>query len=66
MSKSSLADARTEAEAAQAGLIAAVGDLGDAAGSVKTEAAGTAKRFAPVAIGIAGAILAVSLVRKLR
>ncbi len=66
MSDTTLADARIEAEAAQADLISAVGDLGSAAGLVKTEAAGTAKRYAPIALGIAGAVIAISLVRKLR
>lgn len=61
-----LASARAEAEAAQADLKSAVKNLGGAAGSVRGEATATAKRFAPVAIGIAGAIMVVSLLRRRR
>lgn len=66
MGRDDVAAARAEAEAAQAGLIEAVGSFGSAAGSAKDEAAATAKRFAPVAIAAAGALMAVSVIRKLR
>ncbi len=64
--KKDLAAARAEAEAAQAGFVQAVGSLGSAAGSAKAEATGTARRFAPIAIAAAGALMAVSVLRKLR
>ncbi len=66
MGKDELAAARAEAEAAQAGLIEAVGNLGAAAGSAKDEATAKAKRIAPIAIAAAGALMAVSVIRKLR
>ena len=66
MGKDDLAAARAEAEAAQAGLVEAVGNLGSAAGSAKDEAAAKAKRFAPIAVAAAGALMAVSVIRKLR
>jgi hypothetical protein len=64
--KKELAAARAEAEAAQAGFVQAVGSLGSAAGSAKAEATGTARRFAPIAIAAAGALMAVSMLRRLR
>jgi len=64
--KKDLAAARAEAEAAQAGFVEAVGGLGSAAGSAKAEAAGTARRFAPIAIAAAGALMAVGVLRRLR
>ncbi len=64
--KQDLAAARAEAEAAQAGFVAAVDDLGSAAGSAKAEATGQARRIAPVAIAAAGALMVVGILRRLR
>ncbi|MFM7247882.1 MAG: hypothetical protein ACKO2Y_10490 [Actinomycetota bacterium] len=64
--KKDLAAARAEAEAAQADFVQAVGSLGLAAGSARAEATCTAPRFAPIAIAAAGALMAVSVLRKLR
>jgi|GEM_PF-1616461 len=61
-----VAAARAEAEAAQAGFVSAVGNFGRAAGSAKTQATASAKRFAPIAIGMAGALVVVGILRKLR
>ncbi len=61
-----VAAARAEAEAAQAGFISAVGNFGRAAGSAKTQATASAKRFAPIAVGMAGALIVVGILRKLR
>ncbi len=61
-----VAAARAEAEAAQAGFVSAVGNFGRAAGSAKSEMSASAKRFAPIAIGMAGALVVVGILRKLR
>ena len=61
-----VAAARAEAEAAQAGLVSAVGSFGTTAGSAKDEVSAKAERFAPIAIAAAGALVAISVVRKLR
>lgn len=61
-----VAAARAEAEAAQAGFVSAVGNFGSTAGSAKNEVTAKAKRFAPIAIAAAGALVAISVVRKLR
>jgi hypothetical protein len=61
-----VAEARAEAEAAQAGFVEAVGSLGHSASSAKLETTARAKRVAPIAIAVAGAMTAVGVLRKLR
>jgi hypothetical protein len=61
-----VAAAREEAEAAQAGFVEAVGNLGRSASSAQADATARAKRVAPIALAAAGALLAVGLLRKLR
>ena len=61
-----VAAARAEAEAAQAGLVDAVGNLGRSASTAQADATARAKRIAPIAIAAAGALVAVGLLRKLR
>ena len=62
----SVAAARVEAEAAQAGFVEAVGNFGSSADSARMEATASAKRIAPIAIAAAGALLVVGVFRKLR
>ncbi len=62
----SVAAARVEAEAAQAGFVEAVGNFGSSADSARMEATASAKRIAPIAIAAAGALLVVGVIRKLR
>ena len=62
----SVAAARVEAEAAQAGFVEAVGNFGSSADSARMEATASAKRVAPIAIAAAGALLVVGVIRKLR
>jgi|LakMenEpi03Aug12_release.lakeMendotaPanAssembly.Ray.scaffolds.fasta_scaffold415297_1 hypothetical protein len=61
-----VAAARVEAEAAQAGFVEAVGNLGSSADSARLEATASAKRIAPIAIAAAGALVLVGVLRKLR
>jgi hypothetical protein len=61
-----VAAARVEAEAAQAGFVEAVGNFGSSADSARMEATASAKRVAPIAIAAAGALLVVGVIRKLR
>ena len=61
-----LAAARAEAEAAQAGFVEAVGDLGRSASTAQADATARAKRIAPIALAATGALMAVGLLRKLR
>jgi len=61
-----VAAARVEAEAAQAGFVEAVGSFGSSADSARMEATASAKRIAPIAIAAAGALLVVGVIRKLR
>ncbi len=61
-----VAAARAEAEAAQAGFVEAVGNLGSSADSARVEATASAKRIAPIAIAAAGALVLVGIIRKLR
>lgn len=61
-----VASARAEAEAAQAGFVEAVGNLGRSASSAQADAAASAKRIAPIAIAAAGALVVVGVLRKLR
>ena len=62
----SVAAARVEAEAAQAGFVEAVGNFGSSADSARMEATASAKRIAPIAIAAAGALLVVGVIRTLR
>lgn len=61
-----VAAARVEAEAAQAGFVEAVGNLGRSADSARIETTARAKRVAPIAIAAAGALTVIGLLRKLR
>jgi hypothetical protein len=61
-----IAAARAEAEAAQAGFVEAVGNLGSSADTARMEATASAKRIAPIAIAAAGALVLVGVIRKLR
>lgn len=61
-----VAAARAEAEAAQAGFVEAVGNLGSSADTARMEATASAKRVAPIAIAAAGALVLFGVIRKLR
>ncbi len=55
---------REEARLARENLITTVGELGDTVQLAKAETVTTAKKYAPVAAGVLGALILVKVIRR--
>ena len=55
---------RDEARLARENLVATVGELGDTVQLAKTESISAAKRYAPIAAGVIGALVLVKVLRR--
>ena len=55
---------REEARLARENLVSTVGELGDTVQVAKAETISTAKRIAPIAVGVLGAIVLVKVLRR--
>jgi putative Ca2+/H+ antiporter (TMEM165/GDT1 family) len=55
---------REEARLARENLVTTVGELGDTVQLAKAETVTTAKKYAPIAAGVLGALILVKVVRR--
>ena len=55
---------REEARLARESLVATVGELGDTVQVAKAETVSTAKKYAPIAAGVLGALVLVKMLRR--
>jgi hypothetical protein len=55
---------REEARLARENLITTVGELGDTVQLAKAETVTTAKKYAPIAAGVLGALILVKVIRR--